>query len=117
MFRHILAILLCFISALAVLLLWKKDLPDPDTYPPLVMYQDDLYITDPNGDASTEDPENMIHVGKITSIVPSNRLPAKTLEANFEVYMDGEVYIHPDGSMHVVLKNGKQVRHVKINAE
>ncbi|MDR1928082.1 MAG: hypothetical protein LBQ33_05535 [Oscillospiraceae bacterium] len=117
MFKSIFAVSLCFFSFIAALLPCNKDKTElPYTLPPLVVYQGALYITDPDGAFSTENPEGLTFVGTITSAVPSNQKPVKELETNFgDTYMNAKVYIHPDGTLHIMLANGRQMRHVKLD--
>ena len=79
------------------------------TMRPAVMYQGDLYMD--SGRLSDKDleGEDMSYVGEITSLVPSYELPKEDWQGNNESQLNAKVYLSDDGTMHLLLTNGRQI--------
>jgi hypothetical protein len=72
------------------------------------MCQGDLYFEEGLSDQDLEH-EDMSYVGEITSLVPSHEMPKEDWQGNYETLLNGKVYLSIDGTLHLLLSNGRQI--------
>jgi len=75
---------------------------------PAIMYQGDLYLEVGISDIDLEG-ENTSYAGEITSLVPSYELPQEDWQGNNETQLNAKVYLSDDGTLHLLLSNGRLI--------
>jgi hypothetical protein len=86
--------------------------PGPVSMRPAIMYQGDLYFEEGLLSVSDRDleSEDISYIGKIASLVPEHEMPKEDWQGNYETLLNGKVYLSVDGTLHLLLSNGRQIK-------
>ena len=101
--------------AIAVLLLvllicelYSSYYPGPVAMRPAIMYQGNLFLEEGLSDKDLKSAD-MTYIGEIVSLIPSHEMPKEDWQGNYETLLNGKAYLSIDGTLHLLLSNGRQI--------
>lgn len=97
-----------FIAPIIIYCMFSFGFFDKPTYRPMFYYDGCLYADVMSLDKNIT--ENMQYLGTINDAVPSTTKPTKNFQANSEAYLMCKLYIDENGTIFIVLKNGKALK-------